>query len=49
MISKMNKRGISINSLEELKKKIVVEEIENILYKIIDSIEKDEAKEFKQK
>ena len=44
MISKMNKRGISINSLEELKKEDSSGGNRKYTYKIIDSIEKDEAK-----
>lgn len=44
MISKMNKRGISINSLEELKKEDSSGGNRKYTYKIIDSIEKEEAK-----
>lgn len=44
LISKMNKRGISINSLEELKKEDASGGTRKYSYKIIDSIEKDEAK-----
>ena len=44
MISKMNKRGISINSLEEVKKEDSSGGNRKYTYKIIDSIEKDEAK-----
>jgi len=44
MISKMNKRDISINSLEELKKEDSSGGNRKYSYKIIDSIEKDEAK-----
>lgn len=44
LISKMNKRGISINSLEELKKEDSSGGNRKYSYKIIDSIEKDEAK-----
>lgn len=44
LISKMNKRGISINSLEEIKKEDSSGGNRKYTYKIIDSIEKDEAK-----
>lgn len=44
LISKMNKRGISINSLEEVKKEDASGGNKKYSYKIIDSIEKDEAK-----
>lgn len=44
MISKLNKRGISINSLEELKKEDSSGGNRKYTYKIIDTIEKDEAK-----
>jgi hypothetical protein len=44
LISKMNKRGISINSLEELKKEDSSGGNRKFSYKIVDSIEKDEAK-----
>lgn len=44
LISSMNKRGISINSLEELKKEDSSGANRKYTYKIIDSIEKDEAK-----
>lgn len=44
LISKMNKRGISINSLEELKSEDSSGANRKFTYKIIDSIEKDEAK-----
>ena len=44
LISKMNKRGLSINSLEELKKEDSSGGNRKYSYKIIDSIEKDEAK-----
>ena len=44
LISKMNKRGISINSLEEIKKEDSSGGNRKYSYKIIDSIEKDEAK-----
>ncbi|OCL91202.1 YajQ family cyclic di-GMP-binding protein [Aliarcobacter thereius] len=44
MIAKMNKRGISINSLEEIRKEDSSGGNRKYSYKIIDSIEKDEAK-----
>jgi cyclic-di-GMP-binding protein len=44
LISKMNKREISINSLEELKGEDSSGGNRKFTYKIIDSIEKDEAK-----
>ena len=44
LISKMNKRGLSINSLEELKTEDSSGANRKFTYKIIDSIEKDEAK-----
>ena len=44
LISKMNKRGISINSLEELKKEDSSGGNRKYTYKIVDTIEKDEAK-----
>ena len=44
LISKMNKRGISINSLEEIKKEDSSGGNRKYSYKIVDSIEKDEAK-----
>lgn len=44
MISKMNKRGISINSLEELKKEDSSGGNRKYNYRVIDSIEKEEAK-----
>jgi len=44
LISKMNKRGISINSLEEIKKEDSSGGNRKYIYKIIDSIEKDEVK-----
>ncbi|WP_419769482.1 MAG: YajQ family cyclic di-GMP-binding protein [Candidatus Marinarcus sp.] len=44
LISKMNKRGISINSLEEIKKEDASGGTRKYTYKIVDSIEKDEAK-----
>ena len=44
LISKMNKRGISINSLEELKKEDSSGENIKYSYKILDSIQKDEGK-----
>jgi hypothetical protein len=44
MISKMNKRGVSINSIEELKAEDASGNNRKFTYKIIDSIEADEAK-----
>lgn len=44
LISKMNKRNLSINSLEELKSEDSSGGNRKFTYKIIDSIEKDEAK-----
>ncbi|MBD3841150.1 MAG: YajQ family cyclic di-GMP-binding protein [Campylobacterales bacterium] len=44
LISKMNKRGVPINALEELKAEDVSGSNRKFTYKIIDSIEKDEAK-----
>lgn len=44
LISKMNKRGISINSLEEIRKEDSSGANRKYSYKIVDSIEKDEAK-----
>jgi uncharacterized protein YajQ (UPF0234 family) len=44
LISKMNKRGISINSLEELSKEDSSGANRKYIYKIVDSIEHDEAK-----
>lgn len=44
MISKMNKRNISINSLEEVKAEDASGGNRKFIYKIIDSIESDEAK-----
>ena len=44
LISKMNKRGISINSLEELKKEDSSGGNRKYTYKVVDTIEKDEAK-----
>ncbi len=44
LISKMNKRDISINSLEETKKEDASGGNRKYTYRIIDSIEKDEAK-----
>lgn len=44
MISKLNKRGISINSLEELKKEDSSGGNRKYTYKVVDTIEKDEAK-----
>ena len=44
LISKMNKRGISINSLEELKREDSRGGNRKYSYKVVDTIEKDEAK-----
>ncbi|MBT3280488.1 MAG: YajQ family cyclic di-GMP-binding protein [Campylobacteraceae bacterium] len=44
LISKMNKRGVSINSLEELKAEEASGGKRKFSYKIVDTIEKDEAK-----
>jgi uncharacterized protein YajQ (UPF0234 family) len=44
LISKMNKRGVSINSLEELKADDASGGKRKFTYKIVDTIEKDEAK-----
>ncbi len=44
LLSKMNKRGISLNSLEELKTEDASGGNKKFTYKIIDSIEKEEAK-----
>ncbi|MDY3200876.1 MAG: YajQ family cyclic di-GMP-binding protein [Arcobacter sp.] len=44
LISKMNKREISINSLEEIKKEDSSGGNRKYTFKIVDSIEKDEAK-----
>jgi len=44
LISKMNKRGVSINSLEELKAEDASGGKRKFSYKIVDTIEKDEAK-----
>ncbi len=44
LISKMNKRGVSINSLEELKGEDASGGNRKFTYKIVDTIEKDEAK-----
>ncbi|AXX87589.1 YajQ family cyclic di-GMP-binding protein [Malaciobacter marinus] len=44
LISKMNKRDISINSLEELKAEDASGGNRKITFKIIDTIEKEEAK-----
>jgi uncharacterized protein YajQ (UPF0234 family) len=48
LISKMNKRGVSINSLEELKAEDASGGNRKFTYKIVDSIEKDEAKKIQQ-
>lgn len=44
LISKMNKRSISINSLEEVKKEDSSGANRKYVYRIIDSIESDDAK-----
>lgn len=44
LISKMNKRGVSINSLEELKAEDASGGNRKFSYKIVDTIESDEAK-----
>ncbi|VAY87335.1 FIG001943: hypothetical protein YajQ [hydrothermal vent metagenome] len=44
LISKMNKRGVSINSLEEFKTEDASGGKRKFTYKIIDTISKDEAK-----
>ena len=44
IISKMNKRGVSINSIEELKAEDASGNNRKFTYKIIDSIEADEAR-----
>jgi len=44
LISKMNKRGVSINSLEEVKADDASGGKRKFTYKIVDSIESDEAK-----
>lgn len=49
LISKMNKRGISINSLEELKKRIPVVEIENTVIKLLIPLKKMKPKQYKQR
>lgn len=45
LISKMNKRGLSINSLEELRKEDSSGANRRYVYTIIDSIKADEAKQ----
>ncbi|NVJ53711.1 YajQ family cyclic di-GMP-binding protein [Arcobacter sp. CECT 8983] len=45
LISKMNKRGLSINSLEELKKEDSSGANRRYVYSIVDSIKADEAKQ----
>lgn len=45
LISKMNKRGVSINSLEEIKSEDASGGNRKFSYKIVDTIEKDEAKQ----
>lgn len=44
LISKMNKRGVSINSIEELKSEDASGNNRRFTYKIIDSIEADDAR-----
>lgn len=44
LISKMNKRGVSINSLEEIKAEDASGGNRKFSYKIVDTIESDEAK-----
>jgi len=44
LISKMNKRGVSINSLEEVKSEDASGNNRKFTYKIVDTIEADEAK-----
>ncbi|MCK5293526.1 MAG: YajQ family cyclic di-GMP-binding protein [Arcobacteraceae bacterium] len=44
LISKMNKRGVSINSLEELKSEDASGNKRKFTYKIVDTIEADEAR-----
>ena len=44
LISKMNKRGVSINSLEELKSEDASGGDRKFSYKIVDTIEADEAR-----
>jgi uncharacterized protein YajQ (UPF0234 family) len=44
LISKMNKRGVSINSLEEVKAEDASGGNRKFTYKIVDTIESDEAK-----
>jgi len=48
LISKMNKRGVPINALEELKNEDVSGNNRKFTYKIVDSIESDEAKQIQQ-
>jgi uncharacterized protein YajQ (UPF0234 family) len=48
LISKMNKRGVSINSLEEIKAEDASGGNRKFTYKIVDTIEKDEAKKIQQ-
>jgi len=48
LISKMNKRGVSINSLEELKSEDASGNNRKFTYKIVDTIENDEAKIIQQ-
>jgi uncharacterized protein YajQ (UPF0234 family) len=48
LISKMNKRGVPINALEEVSSDNASGGNRKFTYKIIDSIEKDEAKTIQQ-
>jgi uncharacterized protein YajQ (UPF0234 family) len=48
LISKMNKRGVPINALEEVSTDNASGGNRKFTYKIIDSIEKDEAKKIQQ-
>ncbi len=48
LISKMNKRGVPINALEEINSDNASGGNRKFTYKIIDSIEKDEAKTIQQ-
>ncbi len=45
LISKMNKRGLSINSLEELRKEDSSGANRRFVYSVVDSIKADEAKQ----
>jgi uncharacterized protein YajQ (UPF0234 family) len=48
LISKMNKRGVSINSLEEVKSEDASGGNRRFLYRIIDSIEASEARDIQK-